>query len=312
MKTLYDNEQDWSLHEASSSPEINHQKLDLRSSEATSTEGETSQGLKDGETPVIISSPVIKESIADDSGCELQYEIHTRDNDHGKEHLFNRLLTGIKNEKSSISTGQEEINFQVETGFYDDKNIQHDNALVTLEGIARMVADTLHTNFDATNVPSAPPSSGYGTIDGSKFTSTEVGDVSPEYLARKLQDVEEMELIQNDFTEHVPNTNKSDLKLHNVNVNQDHTTTDQNQLPSLLLTPPEHHPDTTVLCTTIETQNSLGTINPHTSGSTGNISCGGSYYQDKEGYLHMSSVRNTDLTLSRSHQSSLDNLSKSL
>ena len=290
-----------------------------------------SEGLKDGgETPVL-SPVIITHPEPEDSGDrhDVRVEIDWRGGgkECGKEHLFNRLLTGTKSEDPLLSLPHD---FQVETGLYDEKELCHffsEKKLATSASIAQMVASKFHAASDPAAVPvplpPPPPSSGYGTIDGSKFTSTEGGDISADYLARKLRDVDDIDFTHDEEDAINFNTpNRSDLVLHNISANQDQYRVNQDhhtQLPSLLLTPPEPQSDS-ALCsslTLVSSPTGLATVNPLTltsSASTGDLSCVGSHYQDREGYLHMSPASTVTPASSSppfSHKSSLDTLSQS-
>ena len=299
LMTIYDDGHDWGQR-SSPPPKVD---LDSRSN-SESTGEEMSERLKDGETPVI--SPLIVETVAEDSGCDLQFELCAGftaaevEDTQGKEHLFNRFLTGI--EKGNKPPGMqvdlgtkkrnETLDFQPRA---DDKP--------TSSSIAHIVAERLHMSIENN---AAPPSSGYGTMDGYKC-STDSPDVGQEYLARKLQEVEEMaqETVTTDITPQQEDMSTPVISSHSDTEpsNHDNITGD---VPSLVLTPPQHSADDSL----VAHSPTMCAVNAVTSASTGDISCSGSYYQDNEGYLHMSPARQSGLN-PPFHQS-LDTFTKSL
>ena len=319
-----------------------------------STAEDTSEGLKDRETPVM--TPLISDIVvvADDSGCILQtelcLEVESASEGNGKEHIFTKFLSDISDEKSGAQVEQTETTIKehaLEDTLHRERPLE-----ATPPGITEMVAHRIVVVAD-----SEPPSSGYGTTDGYKY-STDASEVSRDYLARKLRDVEEVELdsISEDTSNTTTDTEENNIMLDTTN---EHTvllttgsknssenavnhlpsestdnrlpsertdnrlpseSTDNrlpsestdNRLPSVLLTTPSHHPDSTVsTCISLTRIDTAASADARTasgvlkrttnSASTGDISCrNGSYYKDKEGYLHMGPLQ----TVSQHHQSS--------
>ena len=328
-----------------------------------STAEDTSEGLKDRETPVM--TPLISDFVlvADDSGCILQtelcLEVETASEGNGKEHIFTKFLSDISDEKSGAQVEQTETTIKehaLEDTLHRERPLE-----TTPPGIAEMVAHRVVVVAD-----SEAPSSGYGTTDGYKY-STDASEVSRDYLARKLRDVEEVELdsISEDTSDTTSDTDENNIMLDTAN---EHTvllttgsknssenavnhlplestdnrlpsestdnrlpsestdnhlvseSTDNHlvsestvtHLPSVLLTTPSHHPDSTVsTCISLTRIDTAASADARTangvlkrttnSASTGDISCrNGSYYKDKEGYLHMGPLQ----TVSQHHQSS--------
>ena len=274
----------------------------------TPSDSDNSEGLKDGGTPSL--SPIILEvaTETEDSGCGLQFE-ESSDRSHGKEHLFTRFLSEIEqgSEHKGLTTASENVGFELKTRFDVRESDERDYPFTAVESeaasqsIAQMVADRLHGHSD-----SAVPSSGYGTIDCYKL-STEASAVSPEYLAQKLRDVEESDLDRDGplNPSKAPPTNKGVLKL-DLAIGVVIGDRDGAHLPCLLLTPPQ------LDSCQADTPPQLGVTSVTTSASTGNLSS--SYYQDNEGYLHVSSETNSGRTQSTHiHHQSFDNiLTKSL
>ena len=320
-----------------------------------STAEDTSEGLKDRETPVM--TPLISDFVlvADDSGCILQtelcLEVETASEGNGKEHIFTKFLSDISDENSGAQVEQTETTIKEHT--LEDTLHRERPLEATPPGIAEMVAHRVVVVAD-----SEAPSSGYGTTDGYKY-STDASEVSRDYLARKLRDVEEVELdsISEDTSNTTSDTDENNIMLDTAN---EHTvllttgsknssenavnhlplestdnrllsentdnrlpseSTDNHlvsestvtHLPSVLLTTPSHHPDSTVsTCISLTRIDTAASADARTanngvlkrttnSASTGDISCrNGSYYKDKEGYLHMGPLQ----TVSQHHQSS--------
>ena len=284
-------------------------KLDTGTPSDSGTDPAMSDGVKDGgRTPLL--SPVVLEvaTATEDSGCGLQFDASSSDGTHGKEHLFNRFLMDHTQTHTS-KTGDFELETrELGTTTSRDGDTQHSvphHEAASLS-IAQMVADRLQTSSDT-----AVPSSGYGTIDCYKLSTT-ASDVGPEYLARKLRDVEESEsdhddLLNPDKAPPTKKPSKLDLALSGV-VNGDEDSPNNN-LPSLLLTPPQLVPHSSSGGTPLQ----LGLVSGlSSSASTGDLSS--SYYQDNEGYLHVSSAANSGQTDSNrhNHHHSLDMLTKSL
>ena len=324
METVYNNGEDWGSvnnDAGGDSPGCSEQhtfKLDTGTPSDSGTDP-GSEGLKyNGATPSGVSSPVVVVEMpsnittaAEDSGCGLQlHNIMSHDENGGKEHLFNRLLTGIDDDEitKEIRPKNEDFQTKLEMITRDERSALLESSPVS-PNIAQMVADRLHNSSD-----SAVPSSGYGTADWYKF-STDTPQVTPEYLAQKLRDVEESELLHDDLLTSEKDgrpssktVSKIDLTLSGI-INDDADT--PNNLPSLLLTPPQlshiiHQQQETQ--TTFGMEHGLGSGggNLGTSASTGNLSS--SYVQDNEGYLHVSSATDS----SETHRTSFDTLAKSL
>ena len=312
--TIYDDDEDW--NQSSPPSVLGIEPKDFLSNVESSTE-ETSEGLKDGDTPAL--SPLITEAIVvtEDSGCDLQFELFpstalTADEMHGKEQLFTKLLTGI--DKDSGCTPSPPSSPQMSTQTVGTINEQrhldptdHDHPMLpaSTATFSDMVAHRILVASD-----SSAPSSGYGTTDGYNY-STDASEISREYYARKLQEVDEIaeqsdsihESINSSSEDNVPATTDQELTPFNAsNQLQDNI---PETLPSLLVTSAECSADTTSISST-QTPN-LNIVN---SSSTGDISCGSSYYRDKEGYLHMAPL-NTGLN-PRFDQQSSEDLPKSL
>ena len=256
--TIYDDDEAW---DQSSPPSVlGVEPKDFLSSVESSTE-ETSEALKDGDTPAL--SPLITKAIVvtEDSGCDLQFELNEQ------QHLD---LT------------------------------DHDHPILpaSTPTFSDMVAHRLLVATD-----NSAPSSGYGTTDG---YSTSASEISREYYARKLQEVDEIaeqsdsihESVNSSSEDNVPATTDQELASFDAS-NQDSI---PETLPSLLVTSTESSADTTSI--------SPPNLNIVNSSSTGDTSCGSSYYRDKEGYLHMAPL-NTGLN-PRFDQQSSEDLPKSL
>ena len=291
LKTIFDDGEDWG--QSSPPSEAGLAARDIGSSAGSTTE-ETSKGLQDEETPVI--SLLITEAtlIAEDSGCDLQFEpypVFEADDNHGKRHLFTKFLTGIDKETSpppppppvphtetTIEKGQVSL----------DMEVQRPLGSTSLT-IADMVAHRMLVGTE-----SGAPSSGYGTTDGYKY-STDASEINQDYLERKLQDVEETELdsthdslgIEIGSEDITPAVMPDQTPAQDSNRGPDH-------LPSFLLSLPQTQTDAT--------RNSIPNLSIINSASTGDISNSGSYYRDNEGYLHMAPLQ-ADL-IPRHHQSS--------
>jgi hypothetical protein len=279
VETVYDNGEDWGQVSSPASDEVF--KLDIGASSESGTD-QASEGAKEGGggegatptlTPFVMEAVVV---VAEDSGCGLQFEMPSDEN-QGKEHLFSRFLTGMADDdrgdtKTTLppKTDKFELRLKLDSRTGDDRG---NSTSEEKQAIVRMLADRLQSCPDTT-----VPSSGYGS-EGYKF-STEVSDVCPEYLALKLQDVEELEPADRNSTTTdnieaplTSTTSKPVLTLSDVLTSEEH------QLPSLLLTPPE------LPQIESETDAGLAGVSPDTSASTGNLSS--SYYKDNKGYLHM-------------------------
>ena len=326
--TIYDDgEDDWAP--MSSSPPA---KVDIGTTSSEGNSGsiteEMSSSLKERETPVL--SPMTTAAVREDSGCDLQFELST-DDTHGKEHLFNRFLTGIDDDSDVLSSAPQERQQQSKTlesaAQEEEEGVtvadRHGKGRETSSSIANLVARRLHTGHNST-----APSSGYGTVDGYKL-STEASDLGQEYLARKLEEVDKMAResvpteIDTENVAHKP-TSSSDPALTQItSCSHGDRGTEQKipvlshrdkatpHLPSLLLTPPPAQTHTAEGTSSSLTQiPSLCAINATTSASTGDISYGSSYYQDREGYLHMAHTLHSGAD-TQLHQS-LDTLTKSI
>ena len=301
IETIYDNGEDWGNNNGGDSPRCKQVfKLDTGTPSESGTDPST-DGLKDsGATPAL--SPVVvvemPATMAEDSGCGLQFEVSSDEN-RGKEHLFNKFLTEMEREEHSPPSTESQT--KQRTGEERETSLPSTQDQMALSSsIAQMVADRLHMGSD-----SAVPSSGYGRMDCYKF-STDTPQMTPEYLAQKLQDVEEPDndLLNPDETTPTNNktTSKSDLSIGNLISGEDET-----HLPSLLLTPPQMPLVTSDHASLTQLGLAVGSLG--TSASTGNLSS--SYYQDNEGYLHVSLATNSGQTQSVHHQS-FDALTKSL
>ena len=388
IKTEFDDGQYDGEH-APSEASLNTKEVE---SVAESTAEDTSEGLKDRETPIM--TPLISDIVvvADDSGCILQtelcLEVESVSEGNGKDHIFTKFLSDISDEKSGAQVEQTETTIK-EHALEDMLHRDRERPLeATPPGITEMVAHRIVVVAD-----SETPSSGYGTTDGYKY-STDTSEVSRDYLARKLRDVEEVELdsISEDTSNTTTDTEENNIMLDTAN---EHTvllttgsknssenavnhlplestdnrlpsestnnrlpsestdnrlplestdnrlpsestdnrlplestdnrlpseSTDNHlvsestvtHLPSVLLTTPSHHPDSTVsTCISLTRIDTAASADARTasgvlkrttnSASTGDISCrNGSYYKDKEGYLHMGPLQ----TVSQHHQSS--------
>ena len=315
METVYDNGEDLGVNNGGVSPcyEEKAFKLDTGTPSESGTDP-GSEGLKyNGGTPAL-SPVVVMETpmTTEDSGCGLRLDM-SGDENGGKEHLFNRLLTGINDAEMQRTPAKtehlEDLQTKLEIRTREEGSGVLEKSTVS-SNIAQMVADRLHNTSDST-----VPSSGYGTVDCYKF-STNTPEVTPEYLAQKLRDLEESESLHDDDLlnsgKYALPTNKTvvsklDLTLSGI-MNTDETT--PNHLPSLLLTPPqfigtaEEFEEQQTQATTTSSSTQLGLV---TSSSTGNLSS--SYIQDDEGYLHVSSATNSSQT---HHHQSFDTLAKSL
>ena len=308
METVYDNGEEWGVNNGGVSPccEEKAFKLDTGTPSESGTDP-GSEGLKynGAISPVVVTeTPMTTE----DSGCGLQLDM-PGDENGGKEHLFNRLLTGMDDAEKQTTSAKtesfEDLQTKLEIRTREERSGMPEKATVN---IAQMVAERLHNTSDST-----VPSSGYGTVDCYKF-STDTAEVTPDYLAQKLRDLDESEFLHDDDLlnpdKYAPPTNKTvvsklDLTLSGI-LNTDENT--PNHLPSLLLTQPQLSNVEQESTTTSSLQLGLVTSSDiGTSASTGNLSS--SYIQDDEGYLHVSSATNSSQT--HDHQS-FDTLAKSL
>lgn len=309
LKTIFDNGENWSQNLPPSDVRLHVEDVTV----SESTTEDMSVGLKDEEaTPIL--SPLITEVIAEDSGCDLHFEpypsgIHADEN-RGKDHLFTKLLTSFDEEaKIPLQQLQTEITIREQ---------QHNADCSPESTSSPTIADIVAQHRQLMDSGSGAPSSGYGTTDGYKYSTT-ASEVSRDYLARKLQDVEETETDLDSIHESLSNGSSTethtDTQVHTHSTTQDqlssiseplNSSQDNGHLPSLLLTPPQPPTDDTDTCTKVPSLSSLHITN---SASTGDLSFGSSYYQDNEGYLHMA-PSHTGLN-PRLHKSS-DTLAKSL
>lgn len=318
LKTIFDNgDESWSQNSPLSNVHLNVEDVTV----SESTTEDLSVGLKNEEaTPIL--SPLITEVIAEDSGCDLHFEpypsgIHADEN-RGKDHLFTKLLTSFDEEASvPLQQLQTEIAIRDQQHNADCESSPESTSPPT-------IADIVAQHRQLMDSSSGAPSSGYGTMDGYKYSTT-ASEVSRDYLARKLQDVEETETDLDSIHESLSNESSTGgIETHTGS--QDHTThaatqdqlsaisepqncsQDNGHLPSLLLTPPQ--PPTNDTDTRSMTKvPSVSSLHITNSASTGDLSSGSSYYQDNEGYLHMA-PSHTGLN-PRLHKSS-DMLAKSL
>jgi hypothetical protein len=323
IRTLYNDIDD----SGQSSPPsvVGVEPMDFLSNVESSTE-EASEGLKDGGTPAL--SPLITETalLTEDSGCDLQFELcpsamftadethamftadethamFTADETHGKEQLFTKLLTGIDKHSPCTppSLSSPEVSMQPESTIIEqrpfdlevcDRPVQS----ASTTSFSDMVAHRLLVTDD-----SSAPSSGYGTTDGYDY-STGASEVSREYYARKLREVDEIAEEPDSIHESISIRSSTDNTAATAQELTSFSSSNQDSipetLPSLLITSVESTTDTTCISTP-QTSN-LKTVN---SASTGDISSVSSYYKDKEGYLHMAPLH-TGLNPCFHHQSS--------
>ena len=315
METVYNNGEEWDANNDGGSP-CHEQVFKLDTRTPLSSEEVTESGETPALSPIVVVETNASTNAAEDSGCGLQL---SGDGNRGKVHLLNRFLTGIHddNKTSETDAGSDPPQTKLDVITVDDRDSPQAPLLDKFtfpSSIAQMVADRLHDSSSTT-----VPSSGYGTADCYKF-STDTPEFTPEYLAQKLRDVEESESIHDnpddlsnpvkDAPPTVETSSKLDLTLRSVtNTEFDQQT---QQLPSLLLTSPQlSHSGSVDLGPSVpDTQLVAAGSNLSTSASTGNLSS--SYYQDNEGYLHVSSATNSGQTHHPHHHQSYDTLTKSL